>query len=477
MSTRAVITLTVVLMIWLEGGGGLCTAAAPMPLSAQVSEQLWERLLLAGTPPSLQVAGDSVRSGNLVVQFYTRRLFWPAWSNDAGLLPQVESLLQALREAADEGLKSRDYHLTRLETVLTELRQQHSSTVPLHAAAWADVDLLLTDALLTYGSHLLYGRMTPRTSEIMFDTSPEKADLVGVLQEGVESNRIAEALHSLFPRHPGYARLRQVLAQYRQRPGAEMQVWQIVQNMERWRWLPQELGQRYILVDVPAYTLEVMERDQPVMTMRVVVGKPSWPTPMLSATINHVVLNPDWTVPPSIAAQELLPILRSNPGYLTQQNMRVSSGPHAVDPRSIDWGKVSKKHFPYRLRQEPGPKNPLGQIKFMFPNRFQVYLHDTPSRALFAKPERAFSHGCVRVEKPTELAEYVLRGALSRDRLLAAIGRRTSRTVMLPEPVPIYFVYRTVRVQDDGTVHFQPDIYGYDDLQERGASEKFAKNS
>jgi len=467
MSKRAVITLTIVLMVGLAGW--LSTAAAHVPLFSQVSEQLWERLLIAGTPPVLRVGGDSVRSGDLVLQFYTRRLFWPAWSNDTGLLPQVESLLTALREAEDEGLKPQDYHLTRLENILTELRQQQGNAAPLSAAALADVELLLTDALLTYGSHLLYGRMTPRPSD-GFDTSQEKVDLVGVLQEGAETHRIAEALHSLLPLHPGYARLRQALARYRQRPGADMQVRQIAQNMERWRWLPQELGRRYILVDVPAYTLEVVEHDQPVMTMRVVVGKPSWPTPVLSATMSHVVLNPDWHVPPSIAAQELLPILRSNPGYLTQQNMRVSSGPHDVDPRSIDWGKVSKKNFPYRLRQEPGPKNPLGNIKFMFPNRFQVYLHDTPSRTLFAKPERAFSHGCVRVEKPTDLAEYVLRGTLSRDRLLASIAQRTSRTVVLTEPVPIYFVYRTVWVKDNGTVQFQPDIYGYDDLHERGTS-------
>ena len=467
MSKRAVITLTIVLMVGLAGW--LSTAAAHVPLFSQVSEQLWERLLIAGTPPVLRVGGDSVRSGDLVLQFYTRRLFWPAWSNDTGLLPQVESLLTALREAEDEGLKPQDYHLTRLENILTELRQQQGNAAPLSAAALADVELLLTDALLTYGSHLLYGRMTPHTSD-GFETSQEKVDLVGVLQEGAETHRLAEALHSLLPRHPGYARLRQALARYRQRPGADMQVRQIAQNMERWRWLPQELGRRYILVDVPAYTLEVVEHDQPVMTMRVVVGKPSWPTPVLSATMSHVVLNPDWHVPPSIAAQELLPILRSNPGYLTQQNMRVSSGPHDVDPRSIDWGKVSKKNFPYRLRQEPGPKNPLGNIKFMFPNRFQVYLHDTPSRALFAKPERAFSHGCVRVEKPTDLAEYVLRGTLSRDRLLASIAQRTSRTVVLTEPVPIYFVYRTVWVKDNGTVQFQPDIYGYDDLHERGTS-------
>ena len=247
MSKRAMITLTIVLMVWIEWGERLSTAAAQMPLVSQVSEQLWERLLIAGTPPVLRVGGDSVRSGDLVLQFYTRRLFWPAWSDETGLLPQVESFLKALREAEYEGLKPRDYHLTRLEHVLTELRQQQSSPLPLSAVALADVDLLLTDALLTYGSHLLYGRMTPRASEIMFDSSQEKADLVGVLQEGLGTNQVADALHSLLPRHPGYARLRQALAKYRQLPGAEMQVRRIAQNMERWRWLPQDLGRRYIL--------------------------------------------------------------------------------------------------------------------------------------------------------------------------------------------------------------------------------------
>lgn len=478
MSKRAVITLAILMMIGIEGGGQW-SMAAPLPLSSQVSEYLWERLLIAGTPPVLRVAGDSVRSENFVMQFYTRRLCWPAWSNDAGLLlPRINHLLQALREAEYEGLRPRDYHLTRLESLLAEL-QPHSHTVPLNAAALADLDLLLTDALLTYGAHLLYGRMTPRTSEVLFDTSEEKVDLVDVLHRGLETGRLADALHSLLPHHAGYAKLRQLLAHYRQTPRTQAQVQQgnqvakiaqIAQNMERWRWLPQDLGRRYLLVDVPAYTLEVMEHDQPVLTMRVVVGKPSWPTPVLSATMSHVVLSPDWRVPPSIAAQELLPILRNNPGYLAQHNMKVSNGTQEVDPRGINWWKVSTKNFPYRLRQEPGPKNPLGNIKFLFANRFQVYLHDTPSRPLFAKLERAFSHGCVRVEKPTELAEYLLRGVWSRDRILASVGQRTSRTVALAQPLPIYLVYRTVWVKDDGTVQWQPDIYGYDEAQERGAS-------
>src|SRR5262249_48008766 len=260
-------------------------------------------------------AGHGLRSGTLLLQFYARRLYWPAWSNDAGLLPQIDSLLKALYEADTEGLQSRDYHLTRLESLWAELQQQ-SQAAPLSAAALADLDLLLTDALLTYGSHLLYGRygrMGPRIAHMMFDTSQEKIDLVDVLLQGLEANRLAEALHSLLPRHPDYARLRQALARYRQTPGAETQVRQIARNMERWRWLPQDLGQRYILVDVPGYTLDVVERDQSVMTMRVVVGKPSWPTPVLSATMSYIVLNPDWRVTPKIPDREPGPTLLANP--------------------------------------------------------------------------------------------------------------------------------------------------------------------
>src|SRR6266705_7076314 len=229
MSKHAVITLTIMMVIWLEGWERL-HAAVEIPLAAQVSEQVWERLLTVGTPPLLRVARNSLRSGNLLPQFYTRRLYWPAWSNDAGLLPQVDSLLKALREAESEGLRSQDYHLTRLEGLRTDLRQQQSQTAPLSAAALADLDLLLTDALLTYGSHLLYGRygrVAPRISNVMFDTSQEKIDVVDVLQQGLEANRLADAVHSLLPRHPDYARLRQALARYRQTPGAEMKVRQI----------------------------------------------------------------------------------------------------------------------------------------------------------------------------------------------------------------------------------------------------------
>src|SRR5262245_47721860 len=156
MSKRVVIMVAVIMVAWL-GEWEPLHAAVERPLSSQVSEQMWERLLTASTSSLPRVAGDSLRAGNLLLQFYTRRLYWPAWSNDAGLLSQIDSLLKTLHEAETEGLQSRDYHLARLGSLLTELRQQ-SQTTPLSAVALADLDLLLTDALLTYGSHLLYGR-------------------------------------------------------------------------------------------------------------------------------------------------------------------------------------------------------------------------------------------------------------------------------------------------------------------------------
>ena len=247
-----------------------------------------------------------------------------------------------------------------------------------------------------------------------------------------------------------------------------VRVRQLIQNLERWRWLPHDLGQRHILVNVPDFMLDLVENGQSRLTMRVVVGKPSWPTPTLSAAMTHMVLKPQWRVPVSIAREEILPRLRQDPAYLVHNNMRVwyvgSNGTWEINPRTVDWPKVQAKNLPYMFRQEPGPKNPLGDIKFVFPNRFDVYLHDTPSRTLFTKTDRALSHGCIRLEKPFDLAEHVLRHnpQWTRERLSTAVTKNTSQTVLLPEPLPIHLTYRTAWVDEEGVVHFRTDIYGYD---------------
>jgi murein L,D-transpeptidase YcbB/YkuD len=231
-------------------------------------------------------------------------------------------------------------------------------------------------------------------------------------------------------------------------------------------------------MNIPDFTVRVVEDDQPVLTMRVVVGQPSWPTPVLSSRVTHLIFNPFWEVPPRITRLEILPHLRRDPAYLAKHHLQVIRGwearPQKVNPHTIDWSTVSAAHFPYRLRQDPGPGNALGRVKFVFPNRFQVYIHDTPSRELFARPVRAFSHGCIRLEKPLELAAYVLRDApaWSHEAIDATVAQGVTRQVPLPQLLPVHLVYHTAWVDADGTVHFRADIYGYDQTQETAFEEK-----
>ncbi len=233
--------------------------------------------------------------------------------------------------------------------------------------------------------------------------------------------------------------------------------------------LPEDLGNRYIVVNIPDFTLRIIDQDREVWSTRVVVGKRKRRTPMLRATIDHLVLNPYWHVPSRIARQELLPRAVANPSYLAEQQMDiVAPGGQVVDPSGIDWTAINPRDFPYRIRQRPGARNALGRVKFMFPNPYSVYLHDTPSRNLFARAERAFSHGCVRVENPLELATYLLREPgrerWTPERVARTVHRGEQTYVKLPQPIDVHFVYRTAWVDDDGTVQFRPDIYRHDAL-------------
>ncbi len=248
----------------------------------------------------------------------------------------------------------------------------------------------------------------------------------------------------------------------------EERVHQIEVNLERWRWLPQELGRRHILINVANFELDVNEDSQPVMTMRVVVGRDYRRTPVFTDQMTYLVFSPYWNVPTNIAVQDIVPKIRQNSDYLTNQNIKVFRGwgveAKAINPQTIDWSRITAQNFNYRLRQEPGPLNALGRVKFMFPNKFNVYLHDTPARELFAKTERAFSSGCIRIEKPIELAEYLLRSdpKWTREKIFAVIDKHIEQTVRLPEPLPVHLLYWTAWANEDGSVQFRKDIYSRD---------------
>jgi murein L,D-transpeptidase YcbB/YkuD len=243
---------------------------------------------------------------------------------------------------------------------------------------------------------------------------------------------------------------------------------QVEVNMERWRWLRRSLGDRFIRVNIANFEMDLFEAGEHIMNMRVMVGKNYRRTPVFSDVMTYLVINPYWNVPRSLAVEDKLPLIRRDPGYLAEQRMQVLSGWGAaaveIDPSAVDWSRVTAEGFTWRLRQDPGPKNALGCVKFMFPNKFDVYLHDTPSRDLFAQPDRAVSSGCIRLEKPIDLAEYLLRGypEWTRPAILAAIEKGKEQTVRLLEPIPVHLLYCTAWVEGTGEIHFRRDIYGRD---------------
>ncbi len=255
----------------------------------------------------------------------------------------------------------------------------------------------------------------------------------------------------------------------------EARIAQIRANLERARWVLHDLPDTFVMVDIAGFNVRIFRNDTVVWETRAVVGQPYRMSPLFRSTLTYLDLNPTWTVPPTVLDKDVLPELRKNPGYLAEKDMQVVDyHGKPVDAGTIDWNRYSGYSFPWLIRQNPGPHNALGRIKFMFPNRHSVYLHDTPGKSLFAKPERAFSSGCIRIEHPYELAELLLQGnaGWDRRRLAQAIDSLQTRTVSLEKPVTILLMYWTVSVDDDGTVEFKRDIYRRDPPIIRGLGER-----
>jgi murein L,D-transpeptidase YcbB/YkuD len=543
--------------VWLLAAALAACGPSPRAAAGQVdvrspaelvAERIRTRIEAAGVVAELRAGGEPVYASLVLPSFYERRLYLPAWSDERGPTQLADDLVGALRQADLEGLRSVDYHLAGIEAVLAAARADAKRGPALAPDRWAELDLLLTDAFLVYGAHLLAGRVNPETLRPEWVSNRRTADIAAVLEAALASGNIVGTLEKLVPPQRGYRQLRKALARYRdvaarggwpaipdgstlqrgdrgvpvgalrerlrleddlgpaqeqdadlfdgaleqalkqfqRRHGlaadgvvsaatraelnvrVERRVEQLELNLERWRWLPKELGSRHIIVNIAAFELDVVEAEQVVLSMRVVVGRPFDRTPVLSDTMRYLVLNPYWHVPRNIAAGELLAKVRRDPAYLARYKLRVfpASGPEAqeVDPATVAWSAITPVRFPYRLRQDPGPLNALGRIKFMFLNKYHVYLHDTPARPLFEETQRDFSHGCIRIQHPIELAEYLLRQdpRWSRDAILRALGDAVDRSVPLPQPMPIHLLYWTAWADGDGTIEFRRDIHDRD---------------
>ena len=466
----------------------------------------------------------------VVRTFYWNRGFAPAWVHGERLTPAGQALLRTLAAAGGEGLPAERYDPRVIAQGGPAVLQASTDAKP--AGRLARLDVALTRAFLRYADDAGNGVADPRGSSILWRASVRGVDAGVLLAEAVERNAPAEVLAELRPSHPQYLALSDALAKHRRiasaggwptlpatvrmKPGrptphaaalrarllasgdltgvgvgvgnvhdkalvAALQrferrhglkpdgivdaetlaalnvpvfdrIRQIELNLERWRWQGWTPGARSILVNVPTFELHGYEDGEEVIVMRVITGTGDSPTPVFGETMTQVVFSPYWNVPANIAETEIVPAMRRNPGYLARNDMELVRG---------ESGDV-------QIRQRPGPKNSLGLVKFLFPNPFHVYLHDTPNDALFARDRRSLSHGCVRLEKPEELARFVLRGTEWDDESIAAAmrgGRETA--VALENGVPVTIAYFTTWVDADGTVRFAPDVYRHDIAQQK----------
>lgn len=516
---------TGLLVLFLASSPGPAALEGPGSDSLPQRVQVVLRTLLpvSGAPPELAAAGKTFQASADLPCFYERRGFAPAWSNGNGLLPRADEVAAALLAAGEHGLRPGDYPTAEIRRRISLLR---SAATPAPGDL-ADLDLLLTHAFLAYGAHLRDGRVSPQA--IQRDCAVERSptDLAAVLEAALAAGRVRPSLEELAPPHVGYRALRQRLAGLREtavrggwpavpdgptlhpderddrvaalrarlaateeappddpadpavvdpllveavqafqlRHGLEPdgitgpltlralnvpaadRVRTLELNLERWRWVPRDLGRRHVMVNVAGFELAAVEAGRTALAMRIIVGKPYQRTPLFSSAMTQVVINPSWHVPNSITTREIVPRLKRDPGYLARNGYYWSDG---------------------RLVQRPGAQNALGRIKFLFPNRFNVYLHDTPSRSLFERAVRTFSHGCMRIQKPLELAEWVLGETWTRETLEAAIATGRERFVRLPESLPVHVVYWTAWVDEAGVLQLREDVYGRDEALGKG---------
>jgi murein L,D-transpeptidase YcbB/YkuD len=398
----------------------------PAPVAAYANRDLGQ---LINSAPELVVAGERLNAG-LLRRFYARHGFAPVWTTR-----QVEanSLMTAVLRASEQGLAPELFHANLLRSTATLL--------PL------DRELLLSDAFLAYADALARGAMPierRRDDEIL---TPQPIDIAAALDTAIGSRDPAAAVEALAPTTPTYLHLRQALQNLPAGVPAGGKTAtgrgrEIAVNLERERWLPRPLPADRVWVNVADQRLVMYRDDRPVFSTRVIVGQDDRrnQSPELQTTIDGIWFNPPWNIPADIATQEILPKTARDPNYLTRHNMVMLP----------DVG----------LQQPAGPNSGLGQLMFGMKNRFDVYLHDTPSKDLFSRDNRRISHGCIRVENPRELAALVMQRSI--DAINQEIATGSTTWSNLPKPVPVFVVYETAFADVDGRLQFRADVYGRD---------------
>ena len=416
------------------------TAADSIPFNGNL--ELKARLDSTG---KLAVAGERLH-GWLLRRFYAAHGYQTVWDGRPGEAGRL--LRDVVMRAADHALDPGLFH----STALTE----RASTLSL-----VERDLLLSDAFLSYADALARGAMPIEERMDDEDLKPEPVDIVAVIDAATAAADPRQAIEALAPASAEYSTMRRAYAEYRaiiaggpqgsrnknlratpeRAAAAERRVRQLVVNLERLRWMPRQMPRDRVVVNAAIARLQLFREERPVFTTRVVVGETDKQTPEFQSRINDVLLNPPWNIPRSIAQKEILPKLAADPGYLTSHHMRFRSNGG--------------------IQQEAGAYSALGRLKFEMDDRYDVYLHDTPTKSLFQSAARMMSHGCVRVENPRTLAVMLLGQSVEGIDKGIATGHTSRRA--LPAPMPVFIVYQTAYVESDGSMQFRGDPYDRDE--------------
>jgi len=396
--------------------------------------------------------------------FYAERSGPPVWITPMGFSAKAQTAINEIGEADDWGLSAAAFELPP------------AGDLPKTADAQAVAEIKLQLAVLKYARFARGGRVDPSTLSELIDQDPPLLDPKIVLTEIAAAPAPDAYLQSLHPKHEQFQRLHQALLKARgvgddetaKKPRNEQDIQRILINMERWRWMPADLGTVYVQDNVPEFMLYVVKNGKTIHSDKIVVGQRNYATPIFSADMQTIVFNPEWTVPPTIVRENLLPNLRSGGWFgggasiLSEHGLQVKYNGRTVDPGSINWSSVNMANIAFT--QAPGPSNVLGKLKFVYPNKHTVYMHDTIKQGLFNQQVRAIGHNCIRMEKPSKFAEILLTEDKGWDakKIQDLLDRGYNTAVNLDHPIPVHTTYFTAAVDDQGKVTSFADIYALD---------------
>ena len=395
--------------------------------------------------------------------FYAERSGPPVWITPMGFSAKAQAAISEIGKADDWGLSASAFELPP------------AGDLPDNAEDQAKAEIKLQLAILKYARFASGGRVDPSSLSPIIDQKPPLLDPKVVLTEIAGSPTPDRYLQSLHPQHEQFQRLREALLKARgvndntaaKKSRNEQDIQRILINMERWRWMPADLGTVYVQDNVPEFMLYVVKNGKTIHSDKIAVGELRYATPIFSAVMQSIVFNPEWTAPPSVVREDLLPNLRSGGWFggssiLRQHGLQVKYNGRTVDPGSINWNSVNTANIAFT--QPPGPRNVLGKVKFLYPNKHVVYMHDTIRPDLFKPTVRAIGHNCIRMEKPSRLAEVLLKEDKGWDaqKVEDLIEKGYDSAVNLDHPVPVHTTYFTAVVDDQGKVSTFADIYGLD---------------